>query len=53
MQMKHALHSAVIVIGTPSGKRGDWDEIKNVFSFFVNNSYRMLRFVKKALFSLV
>ena len=39
--------TVVLVLGSPSGKRGDWGWDKIVFSFFVNNSYRrdrMLRF---------
>ena len=49
--MKYVRHSAVIVLGAPSGKHEDWGWV----SFFASNSYRMPHFVKKALnfFSLV
>ena len=45
--------TVVIVLGASSGKGGYWGWDQIVFSFFVNNSYRMLHFLKKALFSLV
>ena len=53
--MSHKMQTFVIVmvvmvLGAPTEKSGDWGWDKKIFA---NNSYRILPFVKKALFSLV
>ena len=48
--MKYELQSAVIMLGVLPESVETGDEIKSCSRSFANKSYRMLRFVKKALF---